>query len=141
VKKADAAKGQELQNLKEIHAKELQDVKEQADKHTKELLDMKDKAVKYSQSVFLTAVVLLGIIAIAAIVGEIWLTHSAQTTDSVIAIGSAAVGGLAGLLSQPTLKLQAKLKCSEKPDCVYKVFNSRQTKTDFSYHTDAPGSC
>jgi hypothetical protein len=116
VKKADAAK--ELQNLKEIHAKELQDAKEQADKHTKELLDVKDKAakelqgakdpaVKYSQSVFLTAVILLGIIAVAAIVGEVLLIHIAQTTDSVIAIGSAAVGGLAGLLSQPTLKSQA----------------------------------
>ncbi|MFZ0010363.1 MAG: hypothetical protein WAL97_00430 [Halobacteriota archaeon] len=50
MKKADAAKDKELQNLKEIHAKELQDVKEQADKHTKELLDVKDKAAEVTQS-------------------------------------------------------------------------------------------
>ena len=59
------------------------------------------EVVKASYRNFHTAIVILGITAIAAVLGGIGCALLNKDPGAIIAVATAAVGGLAGLLSQP----------------------------------------
>jgi uncharacterized Tic20 family protein len=63
-----------------------------------------DPAIQANQKniqTFQIAVILLGLTALAVVLGGVWLLYTGGNPASLIPIATAAVAGLAGLLTQP----------------------------------------
>ncbi|MFA5451069.1 MAG: hypothetical protein WC231_03650 [Dehalococcoidales bacterium] len=84
----------------------LEQIKEEPEKTNKVIEEVKKKAEEQARAgipdtgVYRMVVCFLGIVAVAAIIGSIILVGiKTDVPDALIALGSAAVGALAGLLS------------------------------------------